>query len=276
MSTFHDDVNSESDFTGSRVRSEWADIIDSDDDEASWHDPIGLTQLSGLPGGKVDSTPEAGPASAETGLALVPDRKRTPLRSKASSFVPKTSRVPVIGEATCSWVPHSLEQASCIWAPHSLEQASDKSVTHVAYQYGEPTTVIMRNLPCVFSRDDLIEAMDAKGYAGLYNLVYLPMDFQTEKCLGYAFVNLLTEEHMRRFILDFDGFNQWPIQSPKVCSVGLARTQGLISNVERYRNNPVMSADVPDIFRPMLFDGNKRVPFPEPTRDLSKVRHSTI
>ncbi|CAK0866386.1 unnamed protein product [Prorocentrum cordatum] len=106
------------------------------------------------------------------------------------------------------------------------------------------------------------------------------MDFQTEIGLGYAFVNLLTEGHTQRFILDFHGFDEWPFPSAKVCSVELARTQGLITNVERYRNSPVMNPEVPDIFRPVLFDGKKRVPFPEPTRDLSscgspwRSRHS--
>jgi hypothetical protein len=256
MSTFlNDDLNSESDFTGSRVHTDWADIHDSDDDDGiHGHYPM-QRQLSDFPDGKVDSTPEAGPAAVEPGLARALDRKRTPLRSKASSFVPFvpiTSRVPVIGEATCCWVPHPLELA------------------HMAHQHGTITTVIMRNLPCGFFRDDLIQAMDAKGFAGFYNLVYLPLDFRSGACLGYAFVNLVTEQDTQRFILDLNGFDEWPFQSAKVCSVELARTQGLMANVERYRNSPVMNEEVPDIFRPVLFDGNMRVPFPEPTRDLPK------
>jgi hypothetical protein len=262
----NDDLNSESDVTGSLLHADWADINDSDDDDGtSWHSPtFGLRrslsgsteprQLAGLVDGKADSSAEA----VEPDQAPALDRKRTPLRSKASSFVPKTPRVPSIGEAACSWVPNSLEQAS------------DNGVPHMAYQYEEKTTVILRNLPCGFLRDDLIQAMDAKGYAGIYNLVYLPMDFKTGVCLGYAFVNLATEEDMQRFMIDFDGFNEWPFKSAKVCSVAPSRLQGLIPNVERYRNSPVMNAGVPDIFRPVLFDGNKRVPFPESTRDISK------
>ncbi|CAK0906966.1 unnamed protein product [Prorocentrum cordatum] len=55
----------------------------------------------------------------------------------------------------------------------------------------ECTTVMLRNLPCPFLREDLIKAMDAKGFAGLYNFVYMPIDFQTAMGMGYAFVNLI-------------------------------------------------------------------------------------
>ncbi|CAK0906888.1 unnamed protein product, partial [Prorocentrum cordatum] len=46
---------------------------------------------------------------------------------------------------------------------------------------------------------------------------------------------------------------------------------GLDANVGRYQNSPVMGDEVPERFRPVLFAGTTRVPFPEPTRELPKV-----
>jgi len=48
-------------------------------------------------------------------------------------------------------------------------------------------------------------------------------------------------------------------------------TQGLRANIERFRNNPVMSDAVPDMFKPALYVGKREVPFPGPTRALAQV-----
>jgi RNA recognition motif-containing protein len=143
-------------------------------------------------------------------------------------------------------------------------------------QRDECTTVILRNLPCAFLREDLIKKMDAKGFAGLYNFVYLPVDFETEMGMGYAFVNMITTEEVKRFMIAFNGFRDWPCWSSKICVVDLSRTQGLDANIGRYRDSPVMGDEVPERFRPVLFDGSKRVPFPEPTKELSKVLPKSI
>jgi hypothetical protein len=96
--------------------------------------------------------------------------ERTPLRREASTFVPW--RVPPFTSMLCRSDPFQ-----------------QMVMQQMGTQCDECTTVILRNLPCPFLREDLIKAMDAKGFAGLYNFVYLPVDFQTEMGMGYAFVN---------------------------------------------------------------------------------------
>jgi len=103
----------------------------------------------------------------------------------------------------------------------------------------------------------------------------MPTDFKTEMGMGYAFVNLISAEEVPRFMLAFHGFREWPRPSSKICVVDLSRTQGLDANVGRYRNSPVMSDEVPERFRPVLFAGTKRVPFPEPTKELPKVLYKS-
>jgi hypothetical protein len=128
--------------------------------------------------------------------------------------------------------------------------------------YDECTTMMLRNLPCNFLREDLIRQMNKLGFAGLYNLVYMPIDFKTAVGMGYAFVNLVSTDVVPRFVLALDGFKNWPIKSQKVCTVQLSKTQGLDANVSRYRNSPGMGDNVPERFRPVLFNGTSRIPFP--------------
>merc|ERR1740138_1013689 len=52
------------------------------------------------------------------------------------------------------------------------------------------TTVMLRNLPNNYTRDMLLEHIENKGFIGLIDFFYLPIDFRSHACLGYAFVNL--------------------------------------------------------------------------------------
>jgi len=242
----------------------WGDLGDSDDDE--WISSLSLAESLQRPdtpksqstfmSDKVEEKTSAVPAA---GLVQT-SSGRTPLRLKASLFVPGSSRV----SSMCSCAPYSLEQVS---APSSSTAPGSPPFRTTD---GQITTLMMRNLPCPFLRDDLIDEMDKHGFAGCYNLVYMPKDYKTGMGLGYAFVNFTNAEQAQRFTLAFEGFCNWPKQSLKVCSITLSVTQGLIANIERLRNNPVMSEKVPERFKPMLFDGNKRIPFPKPTTLLTK------
>eukprot|EP00438_Fugacium_kawagutii_P034564 Skav216757 [mRNA] locus=scaffold3303:12117:15736:- [translate_table: standard] len=53
------------------------------------------------------------------------------------------------------------------------------------------TTVMLRNLPNNYTRDMFLSLLDEEGLSGLYDFVYLPMDFRRDANLGYAFVNLV-------------------------------------------------------------------------------------
>jgi len=135
------------------------------------------------------------------------------------------------------------------------------------------TTVMLRNLPNNYTRDMLLELIDSLGFRGQYDFLYLPIDFQTQACLGYAFVNLVDSNFVPAFWRAFDGFSNWSLPSRKVCYISWSGPhQGLEAHIDRYRNSPVMHPDVGDECKPLIFKEGLRVTFPPPTKSIRPPR----
>eukprot|EP00397_Hematodinium_sp_SG-2012_P034763 GEMP01037312.1.p1 GENE.GEMP01037312.1~~GEMP01037312.1.p1 ORF type:complete len:429 (-),score=83.29 GEMP01037312.1:418-1704(-) len=131
------------------------------------------------------------------------------------------------------------------------------------------TTVMLRNIPNKYTRQMLIHILN-KRFAGQYDFMYLPIDFKNKCNVGYGFINFRTPETCHLFIRHFHGIEvrkSLPgFNSKKVCEVTPARVQGLIDNVRRLQNSPVMGQlkDHPE-WLPVLFDANGNCePFPCP------------
>lgn len=126
---------------------------------------------------------------------------------------------------------------------------------------------MLRNIPNCYSRSFLLELLDRHGFKGSYNLVYLPIDFNTNCGFGYAFVNFVDTESAEIFMSQLQGFQDWATPSDKVLDVTWSNAhQGFEAHVERYRNSPMMHETVPDELKPVIFVSGERVPFPPPTK----------
>jgi len=135
------------------------------------------------------------------------------------------------------------------------------------------TTVMLRNLPNNYTRDMLLELIDSLGFQGQYDFLYLPIDFQTQACLGYAFVNMVDSGIVPAFWRAFDGFSNWSLPSRKVCYISWSGPhQGLEAHIDRYRNSPVMHPDVGEECKPLIFKDGIRVIFPPPTKSIRPPR----
>jgi hypothetical protein len=135
------------------------------------------------------------------------------------------------------------------------------------------TTVMLRNLPNNYSRAMMLELIDKEGFAGLYDFIYLPIDFKSRASLGYCFINLVNHEAASRFRATFDGYSDWILPSRKVCGISWSGPhQGLEAHIERYRNSPVMHEAVPDMYRPAIFQDGVRMHFPPATKKLRAPR----
>jgi len=149
-----------------------------------------------------------------------------------------------------------------------------KPVKSQQSKFGEVrTTVMIRNMPNNYTRKMILDLLDVQGFAGKYDFVYLPIDFETKACLGYAFINLIDAVTAIQFWSVFDGFSCWSIPSRKVAGVSWSGPhQGLEAHIERYRNSSIMSESTPDEFKPIILQNGARLPFPLPTRKLRASR----
>jgi hypothetical protein len=137
------------------------------------------------------------------------------------------------------------------------------------------TTVMIRNMPNNYTRDMLLELVDSIGFAGTYDFAYLPIDFNSQAGLGYAFINFATVADAQNAFERFEGFSNWKVPSEKVCTVTWSSpTQGLAAHIERYKNSPVMHHSLADQWKPVLFQQGMRVAFPPPSKPIKtpKVR----
>jgi hypothetical protein len=135
------------------------------------------------------------------------------------------------------------------------------------------TSVMLRDLPELYSRSSLLKLLEAEGFFGQFDFIYVPVDFKNKRNLGYALINLVGPAEALRFMAHFSGFSRWGVPSEKTCSVGwCSPQQGLEAYVERYRNSPVMHQSVPDEWRPLLLCHGVPVPFPAPTQKIKQPK----
>jgi RNA recognition motif-containing protein len=128
------------------------------------------------------------------------------------------------------------------------------------------TTVMLRNMPNNYNRDLLLELLDREGFACQYDFIYLPIDFESRACKGYAFINLRDPATALRFFRTFEGYTKWAMPSRKASGVSWSGTQGLQTHIDRYRNSSIMKAPTPDEYKPAIFVNGIRAPFPASTR----------
>lgn len=180
-------------------------------------------------------------------------------------------------DSPCTTASGSNEQAArACGSPAKVEfsgSSSNSTPDLDQDEAGTRTTVMLRNMPNDYTRSMLIELIDGEGFAGSYDFVYLPVDFNTMSGLGYAFVNLTTPVEAGRFWQHFEAFARWAIPSEKVCTLNWSSPhQGLESHIERYRNSPVMHEAVPDNCKPMLIINGVRIAFPPATKKVKAPR----
>ncbi|CAE8693585.1 unnamed protein product, partial [Polarella glacialis] len=169
---------------------------------------------------------------------------------------------------------NSVPPSLCRSRSDSLCDATSENMSEPAVAgSSEMTTVMMRNIPSDYTGLMLLKLLDKNGFNGSYDLVYLPMDYNNCVGFGYAFINFVSSQAASGFRQAFEGFTDWGLASDKVCEVCWSSVlQGLEAHIERYHNSPVMHEAVPDAFKPLLFAGGQRIPFPAPTKNIRPPR----
>mmetsp|Transcript_28130 Transcript_28130/g.80848 ORF Transcript_28130/g.80848 Transcript_28130/m.80848 type:complete len:545 (-) Transcript_28130:162-1796(-) len=186
--------------------------------------------------------------------------------------------------------------------PRGGAQAPRVSAPPPLMEVAEPTktTLMLRNLPLDYTREQLLAELDGLGLSGMYNFVYLPIDFTRRRGLGYALIAADSQEvaevmlerlsgHMPAAVANASassGAMQWlnasapsdgaAHQDEETWQVGWSEPcRTLEEHIDRYRNSPVMHPNMPDEYKPVIFQNGRRVTFPAPTRPIRppRIRH---
>jgi hypothetical protein len=143
------------------------------------------------------------------------------------------------------------------------------------------TTIMLRDVPRALTRTMLLTELESQGFAGKFDFVYLPVDFdETTRCgqnFGHAFVNFVYPQDAARARECFTGFNTWAVECEKPCeALWREQCQGFAAHIQKYRNSALMHESVPDENKPVVFADGVRCPFPAPTQSIKapKMRRS--
>ncbi|KAF4661900.1 hypothetical protein FOZ61_002885 [Perkinsus olseni] len=121
------------------------------------------------------------------------------------------------------------------------------------------TTLMVRNIPSRYSPRNFRQLISTMGFGHSMDFFYMPMDSVNNKNLGYAFINLVNEEEVARFIDVFVGYKFDAHGSEKVCVICPARVQGFRQNVNHFQNAGTRF-NIPDAFKPMAIENGEAVP----------------
>jgi len=158
------------------------------------------------------------------------------------------------------------DEAEVLSDSNNSEAEDEKKTSPGKKADASDTTVLMRNVPLRFTRKQLMDLLDREGFCCKYKFLYLPFNLGSGISLGFAFINLESDQTCQHFLDHFNGFSAWGVDDDQACCVEKTRVQqGLEANIERYRNSPIMHELVPDACKPVILEHGVRVDFPPPT-----------
>lgn len=229
--------------TAGDVSDRWADMCDSDDD---------------LP-----SPPPRSPQSRPEGTWFSP---QSPPSSLAGTwFLPPTcvSLETQMAAATEKAKERAAVEAKSAGSKGKAQKTEKKTQKKEICDASLRTTLVLRKLQKDVTRISVLEMLDTAGLKGLYNFVYLPMDFKKGKVFGHTIVNFISNEAAEQASSHFAGAGvniEWSDSH-----------QGFDSLIERYRDSPIMHESMPETSKPIIFCNGVEVPFPSPTKEIEPL-----
>jgi hypothetical protein len=128
-------------------------------------------------------------------------------------------------------------------AKHSTSATNEKMRRSIMAK-DEVTTLMIRNLPYTLSLEELLMALDATGFKDMCDYCYLPHNFLRHTNQGFAFVNFISVEATRAFMVQWQGSNIFrTVNMRKTLNISAAAVQGrednfkaAIKNMGRVKN----------------------------------------
>jgi len=129
--------------------------------------------------------------------------------------------------------------------------------------WGNTTTVMMRNLPNKYTQRMLLTEISQSGFLGTFDFLYLPIDPETNANRGYAFLNFIDPGFAWMLKMTYEGRRMNRFNSSKVVAVMPATLQGFEANYAHYATARVNRGD--PAARP-LFLREPQLPTPDGRR----------
>lgn len=143
----------------------------------------------------------------------------------------------------------SVKQPTC-----QMDPVQDIGQQQPTIDQGNCTTLALRNLPYSLTREELLEAINASGFSGLYDFVYLPHKFKEHRNLGFAFINFATVEVANQFHAVWHKSRHFKVKgSVKPLNVSVAAVQGRSAN-ELKAHSRKMGRVKNTSYLPVMFD----------------------
>jgi len=237
----------------------------------------------------LDASPKRSEASSEAGdvkerwadIADDTDDVQVPMRPPGTLFVPASTimRPPGTLLVPCMPVCSPLEAQMAVAVRTAkvrvveTKTACTKGKVHTVQRQPQQaktscnpcdrTTLVFRKLQVDVTRSSLLQMLEEAGFKGLYDFVYLPMDFKKEKVFGYAIVNFVDNACAEQASFHFGGEDaniDWSDSN-----------QGLDELIQRYRDSPIMHSSMPDMCKPIIFCNGMATQFPHPTKHVKPL-----
>mmetsp|Transcript_134323 Transcript_134323/g.268084 ORF Transcript_134323/g.268084 Transcript_134323/m.268084 type:complete len:429 (+) Transcript_134323:317-1603(+) len=137
------------------------------------------------------------------------------------------------------------------------------------------STIMLRNIPNRCHRAAITQQLEAHGFGGAYDLVYVPIDKTVGNLnLGYAFVNFREEEDCSRFREAFNG-KRAKVLFPNSCSdkvliIAPASVQGRDAYLKRLSSFVWPAGS--EVWQPLIFDDSgERIKLPVGRTEMKDV-----
>ena len=137
----------------------------------------------------------------------------------------------------------------------------DCTITVVGGRVYDPrTTLMIRNIPNKYTQCMLIEQIERES-PGCFDFLYLPIDFQNNCNMGYAFANVVSTDYVPVLMASMHSRRWERFNSDKVCEIAYARIQGLDQLLSHFKNSSLLAEDKK--VRPVILLNGRYVPYPD-------------
>jgi len=142
-------------------------------------------------------------------------------------------------------------RCSTTWDDAQGSGLDDNDLSDTPTSTGEATTLMLRNLPEHIVQQDLIDALNAAGFNGLFDFCYMPSIFATGMGKGYAFIDFITADSAESLRFAWEGRSPLGKSNKGRLRASLAHIQGRDANIRKWNTRKTMRIRNPN-HRPFI------------------------